>query len=155
MPSVSPAEPTDIPAIAALLEEMDRFYGKTEFAPLEDRMAEIKANLFDNCVGLHVLLARRQDEVAGLASYSYLWPAVGITRSLYLKDLYVRTSHRRQGIGKVLMVALTSIAAESGCSRLEWTTDQDNADAQSFYTELGFKPLPTKVFYRSQGRQPG
>jgi GNAT superfamily N-acetyltransferase len=148
VPSVSPAEPTDIPAIAALLEEMERFYGMTELAPLEDRMAEIKASLFDNRTGVHVLLARRDDEVAGLVSYSFLWPAAGITRSLYLKELYVSTSHRRQGTGRQLMEALTSIAAESGCSRLEWTADRNNSDARRFYTQLGFNKLLKKEFYR-------
>lgn len=155
MPSVSPAEPADIPAIAALLEEMDRFYGTTDFAPIEDRMAEIKANVFDSTAGIHVLLARNDDEVAALASYSFLWPAVGLTRSLYLKELYVSKAHRRQGIGKLLMNTLTAIATENGCSRLEWTTDQDNTVAQRFYAQLGFEPLTTKAFYRLDGGQRG
>lgn len=148
MSTVSPAEPADVRAIAALLEEMDRFYGITDFAPIEERTAEIKANLFDRPTGIHVLLAKDNDEVVGLASYSFLWPAVGLTRSLYLKELYVNKSYRRRGIGKLLMDTLIAVAKANGCSRVEWTTDHDNPDAQSFYAQLGFNTLPTKVLYR-------
>jgi GNAT superfamily N-acetyltransferase len=148
--SVSLAEPADVPAIAALIEEMDRFYGETEFAPIDVRIAEIKANLFDASSGIHVLLARDTGQIAGLASYSFLWPAVGISRSIYLKELYVSSSHRRRGLGRKLMEALTAIAVDRGCSRLEWTTDRDNADARAFYAELGFDELSAKVFYRLQ-----
>ena len=35
----------------------------------------------------------------GMASYSFLWPAAGLTRSLYLKELYVAQDWQRQGIG--------------------------------------------------------
>jgi GNAT superfamily N-acetyltransferase len=41
-----------------------------------------------------------------MASYSFLWPAAGVTRSLYLKELYVAQDWQRQGIGKLLMDSL-------------------------------------------------
>ncbi|MFF5171541.1 GNAT family N-acetyltransferase [Micromonospora sp. NPDC000089] len=149
MPSVAPAEPADAAGLAILLEEMDRFYGATEFAAIEDRVAEIKANVFDSDAGICVLLARDDDgELVGFASYSYLWPAVGLTRSLFLKELYVSASHRGKGIGRQLVDALRMVAVESGCSRVEWTTDRGNINAQRFYARLGVQQLPAKVFYR-------
>lgn len=47
------------------------------------------------------------------------------------------------------MRALRDTAAETGCSRLEWTTDTENVDAQRFYEELGFPAYPRKLFYRT------
>lgn len=46
------------------------------------------------------------------------------------------------------MTALVDIAREKECSRVEWTTDRDNPDAQAFYRSLGFEPNPSKLFYR-------
>jgi ribosomal protein S18 acetylase RimI-like enzyme len=73
------------------------------------------------------------------------------TKSLYLKELYVSLSHRRSGIGRILMAHICNVALESECSRVEWTTDQDNRDAQKFYEGLGIHALPSKMFYRAEG----
>ena len=63
------------------MEEMDRFYGVTEFEPAKVRSAQVKARLFCDPPAAHVLLARDGDRIVGLASYSFLWPAVGLTQS--------------------------------------------------------------------------
>jgi hypothetical protein len=41
------------------------------------------------------MLAWDGDDLAGFAAYSFLWPAVGLTRSLFLKELYVAEAARR------------------------------------------------------------
>ena len=75
-------------------------------------------------------------------------PAVGATRSLYLKELYVPTAYRGRGTGERLMRAVFETAARLGCSRVEWTTDAGNATARAFYARLGLPEYPSKVFYR-------
>jgi GNAT superfamily N-acetyltransferase len=55
----------------------------------------------------------------GFASYSFLWPAAGLTQSLYLKELFVTAKARRQGVGQALMERLIDIAKKAGCSRVE------------------------------------
>ena len=47
------------------------------------------------------------------------------------------------------MDELHRIARSRGCSRVEWTTDERNADAQRFYKQLGVPTNASKVFYRS------
>jgi len=146
--TVSPAEPRDAAAIAALLEDLGRFYGTTESEPLDRRIGQINEAIFTSPPAAYALLARYGDQVAGLASYSFLWPAVGATRSLYLKELYVPDAYRRRGVGKLLMHAIFETAATLGCSRVEWTTDAGNTVAQVFYAKLGLPTHPSKVFYR-------
>jgi ribosomal protein S18 acetylase RimI-like enzyme len=97
------------------------------------------------------LLAWDGGQLAGFAAYSFVWPAVGLTGSLYLKELYVSGAARRAGVGAALMQGLARIAVDCECSRVEWTTDQDNAQAQAFYESLGTRPLTSKVFYRLAG----
>jgi ribosomal protein S18 acetylase RimI-like enzyme len=148
---VRPAELGDVKAIADLLEELDRFYGATETQPLDERVRGIEEALFGTPPTAYALLAWDDASLAGLASYSFLWPAAGVTRSLYLKELYVRQDRRRSGVGRVLMDELYAIAVARGCSRVEWTTETDNVAAQGFYEALGAERLEGKVFYRISG----
>lgn len=145
------AEPGNAVAIAELAEQMDRFYGASQSEPLELRVRQIDEALFSIHPSAYALLAWDDGQLAGFASYSYLWPAAGLTRSLYLKELYVIETVRRKGIGKLLMQRLYDIATEYGCSRVEWTTDRDNPDAQRFYAELGIPVRESKLFYRIEG----
>jgi ribosomal protein S18 acetylase RimI-like enzyme len=148
---VAGAEPGNIEAIAALAEEMDRFYGATEVEPLSTRTRQIADAIFSNPPAAYALLAWNGDQLVGFAAYSFLWPAVGLTRSLYLKELYVVQACREQGIGKLLMQNLVEIAAKHGCSRVEWTTDEQNRGAQGFYESLGVPRNSSKLFYRLEG----
>jgi len=148
MIKVAPARSADVLALTELLEEMDRFYGAAGSTSREERVRQTSEALFSDPAAAYVLLAWAGPRLAGMAAYSYLWPAVGRTRSLYLKELYVGESHRRGGVGKLLMRAVFETAAQHGCSRVEWTTDSGNAGAQAFYETLGLPRHPSKVFYR-------
>ncbi len=113
--------------------------------------AQVAEALFTSPPAGYALLAWDGTQLAGLAAYSFLWPAVGLTRSLYLKELYVGGAYRRHGTGRLLMKAIFGTAAKHGCSRVEWTTGTGNTGAQNFYHSLGLPELPSKVFYRAEG----
>lgn len=149
MTTVRPAAPEDASALLALTEEMDRFYGATAGEPAALRRGQLQAALFAATPSAYALVAcDPADSVVGFATYSFLWPAVGLTRSLYLKELYVAGGSQRAGVGTLLMRAVIDVANETNCSRVEWTTDRDNHSAQNFYASLGLESLQTKVFYR-------
>ena len=148
---VVPAEPSHVDAIAALAEEMDRFYGATDVEPLDVRRHQINDAIFGDQPSAWALLAWADDKLVGLAAYSFLWPAVGLTRSLFLKELYVVESARRSGVGKQLMRAIFATAVKRDCSRVEWQTEAVNAVARAFYSELGGKELEGRIFYRLDG----
>jgi GNAT superfamily N-acetyltransferase len=141
--TVSAAEPRDAAAIAALLADLGRFYG-TAGQVDADQVAEA---IFTTPPAAYALLAREAGQLAGLAAYSFLWPAVGASRSLFLKELYVPEAYRRRGVGRLLMRAVFETAAALRCSRVEWTTDPGNAAAQAFYARMGL-PAHPKIFYR-------
>lgn len=151
MITVAPTRPSDISALAELAEEMDRFYGASEIEPLEIRLRQINDAIFSDPPSAYALLAWDDDRLVGFASYSFLWPAAGLTRSLYLKEMYVIEAARRKGTGKLLMRNLCDIAIKCDCSRVEWTTDRENTDAQRFYAELGVPVKESKLFYRIEG----
>lgn len=151
MTVVTPVEPKHVEVFAALAEEMDRFYGATELDPLDLRIQQINDALFGDPPSAHALIAWLDDEPVGFAAYSFLWPAIGLTRSLFLKELYVIETARRAGVGKAIMHSLAEIAVKTDCSRFEWQTDAPNADAQRFYEDLGVAVDGSKLFYRAQG----
>lgn len=151
MTTLRHADISDLPVVADLLYEVERFYETVDFPPREQWEEQIASLLFSNAPAARVLLALQSEEPQGFASYSFLWPAVGVSKSLFLKELYVRENHRRQGVGVRLMSRLCSIAVESGSSWLEWTTDADNSDAQKFYDRLGVRRASAKVMYRVEG----
>jgi GNAT superfamily N-acetyltransferase len=151
MTVVTPAEPSNAEEMARLAEEMDRFYGATDVEPLKLRVQQINGALFHESPSAYALLAWDDGRLVGFASYSFLWPAVGLTRSLYLKELYVIETARRKSIGTLLMRQLYVVALKHDCSRVEWTTDRDNRGAQRFYAELGVAVAKSKVFYRVEG----
>ncbi len=153
MTVVTPAERTHAEAIAGLAEEMDRFYGATEVEPHDLRLRQINDALFGQPSSSHALLAWNAEQLVGFAAYSFLWPAIGLTRSVYLKELYVCQAARRQGVGMQLMHNLCEVALKHDCTRVEWTTDEDNETAQRFYDELGIAVNKSKLFYRIEGHE--
>jgi GNAT superfamily N-acetyltransferase len=150
--TLAPATAVDVDDFVALATDMDVFYGDGRPDPPQQRAAEISAVLFGAPPAAFVLLARDDaSKLVGFAAYSFLWPAVGLSASLYLKELYVAAAARRAGVATALMRGLYVIAAGRGCSRVEWTTDDSNEQAKAFYAAFGAKPLPSKIFYRAEG----
>lgn len=140
---------SDLDDLVQLLNELDAFYGDEINESIQTRIAQTKAAIFDNTSLSRAIVARNSaGEAIGFAAYSFLWPAAGSSRSLYLKELYVVQPQRGRGIGRVLMQHLFRLAKEEGCSRVEWTTDTSNVDAIRFYENLGATPVTTKIFYR-------
>lgn len=153
MTIVATAESVHAEAISILAEEMDRFYGATEIASPQVRIRQIREVLFSDPPAAHAILAWNDQRLVGMATYSFLWPAVGLTRSLYLKELYVAESARCCGIGKILMHNAYEIAAKHNCSRVEWTADRDSIDARGFYSRIGVSIDTSKLFYRIEGER--
>jgi GNAT superfamily N-acetyltransferase len=146
---VSPATREDLAAIVDLLYEIDRYYGDDATEPPDQRAATVQHLVLSDHPVAHILLVRVDGGPAiGLAAYSFLWPARGATHSLYLKELYVRDEHRHTGAGRALMTRLVQLAADAGCSRIEWTADENNPTAQHFYAALGAKTHDGKHHYR-------
>jgi GNAT superfamily N-acetyltransferase len=149
MRTAVPATVDDVDGISELLDQVDRYYGDPGDEPRDERNRQVYDALFGPTPAARALVVKGDDgALIALASYSFLWPAAGATRSLYLKELYVAEKYRGSGIGTLLMEALYVEAKRTGCSRVEWTADQDNPDAQRFYSHLGVQADSGKIFYR-------
>src|SRR4051812_35576957 len=105
------AAPEHAPAIVALCEEMDRFYGAYRSEPYETRLRRVREGLFGEPPAARALLAWDGDRLVGMAAYTFLWPGKDLTRTLFLKELYVTREQRGTGVGSALMGTLFELAA--------------------------------------------
>ena len=74
--------------------------------------------------------------LVGIVHYLFHAHAWTTQEVCYLQDLFVDHAIRRSGCGRRLIEAVAAAARERGCSRLYWTTKEDNAVARSLYDRI-------------------
>jgi GNAT superfamily N-acetyltransferase len=137
----------DGPALAGLFSEMQSHYNR----PVSDAVAAEAAALacspptrtFDP----RVLIALMDGEIVGSLVMNVTFPAFELTRSLYIRDLYVAKHLRRSGVGTALVRAGARLAITQGFSALEWTTETANRAARKMYEACGAGRLE-RTYYR-------
>lgn len=143
--------PADADCLAALWAEMQRHYGQ----PVNDATAKAAANAacrFSNNEfnpRTFVAISRKGGLVASLV-LNVTFPARELSKSLYIRDLYVSKDWRRFGIARSLLRAAASLTIAEGFSSLDWTTDANNVGARSLYEGAGAREM-TRVYYRLYG----
>ncbi|GAA5136901.1 hypothetical protein GCM10023339_76460 [Alloalcanivorax gelatiniphagus] len=129
------SEPDAVIAAASLVSEL------RPGSPVEDcRTFLMQARL----EGYAALVCRTTpgDWVA-LAGFRLLTTSRG--RILMLEDLVVKGTHRRQGLGSVLIAHLRERAQETNCIRIELDTGVANRTAHRFYAGEGFAAVATHL----------
>jgi GNAT superfamily N-acetyltransferase len=146
-------EPQDVPGLAGLLAEMQRHYHD----PVDDCAAEQAAALAcrpapppDSFEPRTLLAVEQTGRVCGSIVLNVTFPAVRLTRSLYVRDLYVAAAARRKGVARALLRAAARLTLAEGFSALDWTADAANAPARSVYDASGAATLG-RVYYRLSG----
>lgn len=144
-------QPEQIETVADLLHEMSGHYNQGRASD----GSSIRQNLLDNILGpqsgVRLLLAMEEQRAVGLASIAILYPAMRERGQLFLKELYIVSSHRGRGIGTALIRYLAKYALDNNCVRLDWTVERGNERALEFYAGLGAKPAPEKIYFRVTG----
>jgi len=94
-----------------------------------------------------VLIARREFKIAGFAIMHFGDDVA------HLNLLAVRAEHRRQGLGRQLVVWLSATAVAAGVFRIDLELRETNFAARAFYQSLGFQSLDVVRGYY-QGLEP-
>jgi GNAT superfamily N-acetyltransferase len=145
--AVRPPTALDISAVASLFSEMQRHYRR----PVTDEQAVEAAtlacqpvrSLFDP----RVLIASVGGVIVGSIVLNVTFPAFELSRSLYIRDLYVANSMRRHGLGQALVKAAARLCYAQGFSALDWTTETGNTAARQMYESCGARVL-ARTYYR-------
>jgi GNAT superfamily N-acetyltransferase len=77
------------------------------------------------------------DRVVAYAATLEIYSTFLARPSLFLEDLFVHPSARRQGIARRMLEHLRGEAEARGCGRFEWLVLSWNEDARSLYRAIG------------------
>lgn len=147
--ALRPATPADVELIYALIVELATY----ERAP--DEVTGTPELLHEALFGVdpsaEAIVAELDREPAGFAVFHGTFSTWECRPGIWLEDLYVRPALRSAGIGAHLVEAVARVAAQRGCTRLEWNVLNWNEPALGFYARLGAQRLSDWELHRLDG----
>jgi ribosomal protein S18 acetylase RimI-like enzyme len=126
---------------------------------IEDEMARsYRAALEDPDAALFV--AEDGGVVVGMAAGHIHRPSTfSDQRAVELSSVYVRPSHRRQGLGRMLSAEVARFARDCGVQRVTLRTFAQNQEAVEAWIRMGFEPRALQMTAPPErligGAQPG
>lgn len=152
-PSVTPAAPVHHDSLVELLLELHAHHVDPPTATREAVRSHLMQNLLAGAPSLCLLVASNEaHEVLGLAAlvllYSLVEPTAAARRQCVLKELYVRSTHRSAGIGRLLVQGAARFAVDNGCGRMDWNVKASNLAGIRFYKSLGGVQVEDRLSYR-------
>ncbi len=138
------ASGSDIPAIAGLLDQLNRFEGYTQTTDAVALKAALSGEGRE--VKLAALVAHVETEVIGALLYYPGYDTLSASVGYHLADMVVDEFHRKRGIGKALMKSLAQQALAEGKSWISLTALKQNAAAHRFYASLGMSEIAVDFF---------
>lgn len=125
------AIPADFAYILALINEFANFQKTPEKVSITLAQMEKEKDVF------RCFVAETSDHtIVGFASFYFTyfsWSGKG----LFLDDLYVTESYRKQNIGVQLLNAVIDLGKKEQCKRLRWQVSGWNKNAIGFYRKMG------------------
>ena len=141
----------DIAALAAHFSEMQSHYNCPVPDPVATEAAALMCKPPIGAFDPRVLIATTGDAVVGSLVMNVTFPAYALTKSLYIRDLYVAKAARRRNVGRMLVTAATRLAVSEGFSAVEWTTDSANKAARKLYESCGARQIDRTYFSERRG----
>jgi GNAT superfamily N-acetyltransferase len=137
---IEPARHADIPQLAALLNDLfDIELDFTADSSRQTKGLELLLTEADKSDRQIVAVARDdQGGAVGMASAQIVISTAEGASSVWIEDVVVHADHRRQGIGRRLIEFLREWSGARGATRMQLAADRENADADIFYTSLGW-----------------
>jgi GNAT superfamily N-acetyltransferase len=139
----------DVPEITVMIKELARYEHLEEEAVATASTIERALFGADPFVTCHV--AQVDGEIVGFALWFLNFSTFHGAPGIYLEDLYVKESHRGQGLGTALMVELARLCVERGYTRFQWWVLDWNAPSIEFYRSIGATPMEEWTVYRLSG----
>jgi GNAT superfamily N-acetyltransferase len=144
--SINQIKQDEGPELLGLIRELARFE-KLEHE-VEATVESLSDSLFKENPVAGALIGRVDGELAGYALYFFTFSSFIGRAGIWLEDLYVRPTFRRQGLGRAMIEAVARIGAERNCGRFEWTALNWNKNALDFYRKLGAQMMDEWVLVR-------
>ena len=121
----------DFPAILSLIRELAAFEKAPEKVTNSVEQMKQEQELF-RCL----VAETGTREIVGIALYFFAY-FTWVGKSLYLDDLYIKKTFRKQKIGSALLKRIFEVANSEGCKRVRWQVLSWNQPALQLYTKSG------------------
>ena len=138
--SIRPAQPSDVPAILAMVRELADYEKLSDLVTANDEL--LHEALFGAHPACEALVGCDDGEPIAFAVFYHNFSTFLGKRGLYLEDIYVKPAYRSSGHGRDLLIEVARIAVARGCGRVEWSVLNWNESAIDFYLGLGAEVLP-------------
>lgn len=140
-------------SLVELLREIHAYYNEGSVVSKEVVREHLLENLLAASSPHRLIVASTVGGgVVGLAAITFVFSLVEPTpdkrKHCQLKELYVRSSERSQGVGRALMSWVARYASDNGCHRIDWPVKASNARGIAFYEGLGAERVVERLSYR-------
>lgn len=126
-----------------------------DFEDLSDHVVSsedtIRKHLFGERPYAEAVIAELGENPAGFAIFFHNFSSFLGRPGLYIEDIFVYPEFRSRGVGKALMEHCARVAADRGCTRMEWNALDWNP-ARKFYEHLGAEAHTEWIMYRLEGK---
>jgi GNAT superfamily N-acetyltransferase len=143
------AQVEDVPQILAFILELAEYERLAHTVTATEDL--LRQSLFGPKPAAEAIIAAVDGIDVGWALFFTNFSTFNGLPGLYIEDLYVKPELRGQGIGKVLLRRIATLAVERGCGRVEWAVLDWNEPSIQFYKSLGATPMDEWTMFRLTG----
>lgn len=137
---------TDIPSLIELLKIL--FSIESDFTINEAKQRTGLEIMLDDEKNRCIMAAEKNQQVVGMCTAQILVSTAEGGIVALIEDLVVSKEYRGEGIGRSLLSAIESWAAEKGVKRLQLLADRNNTPALEFYKNLSWKSTQLICFHK-------
>lgn len=98
---------------------------------------DLRQSLFGPAPSVFAHVVEKNGRIVAIAVWFLNYSTWTGRNGIYLEDLFVQESERRNGYGGALLKALADVCVERGYRRFEWSVLDWNEPALRFYRSLG------------------
>lgn len=136
-----------------LLVEIHAYYTEGEVISHEVVREHLLKNLLSTDSPHRLAVCSGDDGVvAGFAAITLVYSLVDFApekrKHCQLKEVYVRSSMRSNGVGHALMSWVARHAVENGCHRIDWPVKATNDKGIAFYKSIGAEQVVERLSFR-------
>lgn len=129
------AASTDIETLLILMRE----YYEFDHLPFDEDAAQTAlARFLDNQILGRMWLIQTGAETIGYVALTFGYSLEYHGRDAFIDEIYIRESHRGQGIGTKALTFAEEAACSLGVNALHLEVERENTKAQSVYRKFGF-----------------
>lgn len=136
MPTFRPARHEDVDQLVALLRLLFAVEEDFSFDAGKQRQGLV---MLLHTKGGCILVAEAVGRVIGMCTGQVVISTAEGGPAVLVEDMVVDPAHRRRGVGRALIKAMTRWAEEQGATRLQLLADRNNPPALAFYERIGWQ----------------